>query len=427
MDVFDPFLERLSYAGLQLLINPFYYIGLIFIVLHYRKQIQWERKLFHTRLHSLLGESWRALLSGWVGGILASLILLFVGVSLDPEVVILLWVISLLLIWLRVRYMCLAYAAGVLGVLHVVLTLLPEAVELQGIGPIFKIIVSADIPSLLVIVAVLHLLEGSLIGLQGARIASPLFFEGKRGRMIGGYQLQGFWAVPLFVLVPLQGGSTSGLPWSTLFGGDLANGWSLLAFPTMIGFTELTMSRLPQDKARWSCRMLVLYGLILFVLALAAHYWSPLILIAAILGIALHEALIKYSAWNESRRSPIYVHSQRGLTVLSVIPGGPAAELGIIAGEIVHKVNGCKVHNITELHAAMNVNSAFCKLEIVNLQGEIKFLQRAIYAGEHHQLGIILAPDQNTKYYVETKEMSLYTYLRSRLTGFHSNESGKPM
>jgi hypothetical protein len=427
MDVFAQFLQRLWLAGLQLIMNPFYYIGLIFIVLHYRKQIQWERKLFHTRLHSLIGESWRALLLGWVGGIVASLVLLFVGVSLEPQVVILLWVISLLLIWIRVRYMCLAYAAGVLGITHAILAFFPEAVSLQGIGAILQIVADADIPSLLVIVAVLHLLEGGLIGWQGTRMASPLFFEGKRGRVIGGYQLQGFWAVPLFVMVPLQGGSTAALPWSTLFSGDLASGWSLLAFPAMIGFTELTLSRLPQEKARWSSNMLFLFGLILFVLAVAAHYWSPLIVVAAILCIALHELLIGYSSWNEARRSPRYVHTLRGLTVLAVIPGSPAAEMGIVAGEMLHKVNGCKVLNVTELHAAIRVNSAFCKLEVINLQGEIKFLQRAVYAGEHHQLGIILAPDQQAKYYVETKEMSLFSYLRSKLTGFHSNEAGKPM
>lgn len=62
MDVLIQLLDRLLHAVGQLFANPFYYIGVLFIVLHYRKQIQMERKLFHTRLHSLLNETWRTVL-----------------------------------------------------------------------------------------------------------------------------------------------------------------------------------------------------------------------------------------------------------------------------------------------------------------------------------------------------------------------------
>src|SRR3546814_2129717 len=41
-----------------------------------------------------------------------------------------------------------------------------------------------DIPSLIALVAVLHLVEAVLVRRQGARAASPLFFEGKRGRIV---------------------------------------------------------------------------------------------------------------------------------------------------------------------------------------------------------------------------------------------------
>ena len=49
MDVLIQLLDRLLLAVGQLFTNPFYYIGILFILLHYRKQIQMERKLFHTR------------------------------------------------------------------------------------------------------------------------------------------------------------------------------------------------------------------------------------------------------------------------------------------------------------------------------------------------------------------------------------------
>jgi hypothetical protein len=427
MDVFFQLLQHLGDAGVQLLINPFYYIAILYIVLQYRKQIQFERKLFHTRLHSLLNETWRTLLWGLVGGFAISFVMLFIGVTLGREVIALVWLVTLVMILARVRFLCLAYSAGVIGIAHVVADWIPYTSNLAGISWLLKQIANADIPSLLMFVAVLHLLEGILIGWQGARMATPLFLEGKRGKIIGGFQLQSFWPVPMFVLVPLQGASTEAIPWGTLLGAEFSSGWSLLAFPAMIGFMELTTSKLPRDQTRASSSRLILYGVLMFVLAAAAHYWSPLILVAAILSIALHEALVWYSSWYESKQKPLYVHSPRGLTVLSVIPGSPAAEMGIQTGEIIHKVNGQKINKKADLHAAMQLNAAFCKLEIVNLQGEIKFLQRALYSGEHHQLGIILAPDQEAMYVMEGKPMHLFTYLRNKLGGFRSNESGKPM
>lgn len=44
-------------------------------------------------------------------------------------------------------------------------------------------------------------------------------------------------------------------------------------------------------------------------------------------------------------------------------------------------MNGKLIHSKEQLHSALRQNSAFCKLEVQNHQGESKFLQRAIYAG----------------------------------------------
>lgn len=427
MDVLIQLSDRLLHAVGQLFMNPFYYIGILFIVLHYRKQIQMERKLFHTRLHSLLSETWRTVMWGWIGGLAASVLLLFVGVSIQAEAVLLLWVITIVLVVIRVRFLCLAYAAGILGAAQAILSWLPNAADLASSVPVLEIVANADMPSLLMIVAVLHLLEGLLTHFQGARMATPLFLEGKRGQIIGGQQLQGFWPVPLFLLVPITGGSELSLPWGTLFGANLASGWTLLAFPAMIGFTELTISKLPRQQARFSAKLLYLYGLIMLGASVAAHFWTPILIAAALLSIALHEGLIRYNQWIEDKQTPFYVHSIRGLMVLSIVPNSPAQELGIQIGEIIHKVNGHKVKTKTDMHQAMGLNSAFCKLEVLNEQGEVRFLHRAIFAGDHHQLGIILAPDQQALYFTEHRPVHLFSYLRGRITGLLSNDSTKSM
>ncbi|WP_231571071.1 PDZ domain-containing protein [Gordoniibacillus kamchatkensis] len=188
-------------------------------------------------------------------------------------------------------------------------------------------------------------------------------------------------------------------------------------------FAEVALSSSPRDKARRSSVWLACYGLTILLLALAVRFWSPLAFIASLLCIVLHETIMWYSRHVEMKRMPLYVHDERGLKVLAVLPRSAAAELGIVPGEIIHKVNGMPVRQRADLHQALRLNSAFSKLEVINLQGEIKFLSRPLFAGEHHQLGLVLAPDEQALYYVEAREPSLFGYLSRRLVGLARNPS----
>src|SRR5690606_29984166 len=114
----------------------------------------------------------------------------------------------------------------------------------------------------------------------------------------------------------------------------------------------------------------------------------------------------------EATRVPLYVNDTRGLRILGIVPGTPAETMGLAAGEILHKVNGVRVRTKEELYEALVLNPAFCKLELLNLDGELKFAQRARYAGEHHQLGVILAPDEQANYYADNGPLSLLKLLR---------------
>lgn len=413
-------LWRVVDALLQLLTQPFLYIAVFFIVLQYRRQVMLERKLFHVRMHSLGGQIIRTLVGGLLAGLGISLVTVFLGMELSTTGIGIIWCVSILLLLFRVRYLCLAYAVGILGVLQFGLSWFPDWTLPGYSGTIVQELRQMNIPALVALVALLHFAEALLVRIQGAKFAGPLFFSGKRGKLVGGYQMQSFWPIPLFLMIPAQ---TAGsiLPWTPFFGGDgWANGWTLLAFPVVIGFTEMTQSRLPQEKARLSSSWLFGYSLILLVLAMAAKLWSPLMLVAALAAVLLHEALVWYSAEEETKRSPLFVHDGRGMHILAVLPNSPAEELGLQAGEIIHKVNGIRVRTKEELHQALRLNPAFCKLEVLNLAGETKFAQRAIFAGEHHQLGVVLAPDQDAAYYVEMKPVSIYRMLRMKLSGFSS-------
>ncbi|GIP41013.1 cell division topological determinant MinJ [Paenibacillus sp. J31TS4] len=402
--------------------NPFYYISILIIVLQIRRQIKLERKLFHTRLHSLLGETWRVWLAGLAAGAAASVLLVLLGANLPAGAVWYLWAIALLLMLIRVRYLCIAYAAGVLGILKAAAVWMPQLAEERSTAWLFEPLASMELASLLMLVGVLHLAEGLLVRWQGARLATPVFFESKRGKLVGGYLMQGFWPLPLFLLTPAGGDGSFALSWAPMLasGADTA-GWGLAALPAMLGFSTYTLSRMPAAKAKANAGLLAGYGLVIMGAAVVAHYWSPFLLIASVLAIGLHEAMILYTSWQEEQAKPYFVHDDRGLFIQAVLPNSPAAAMGLQPGEVIHKVNQVPVRTKEQLHLAMQRNPAYCKLEVLNLEGHSKFAGHALYANEHHQLGILLAPDDKALYYLSTRPVSFLSYLRGKLSGVKEN------
>lgn len=393
-------------ACLYLLLQPFYYISILIVALGYRRQMLLERKLFHTRMHSWAAETWRVVWSGLLAGMALSALGMFISVHLNPTSIVCLWIATLLLMLVRVRYLCLAYSVGLLGVVQFFLNIESGWQPGGALGTSVAAIRGLDIPALLVLVAVLHVAEALLVRWQGGKAATPLFVEGKRGRLVGGYRMEDLWPIPLLLLVPAQGGFV--LPWTPLFGGDAGTGYMLAALPVLMGFSSVTLGQLPRQKAVLTSNRLLLYSVALLLLSLLAAWWGPLILLAALFSFLAHEALIWYGNIEESRLSPMFVHPEQGMRVLAVLPDSPATAMGILPGEAIYRVNGMVVNSRAELHQALRINSAFCKLEVRNLQGESKFVQRGMYDGDHHQLGVVLAPDADAGWAVSIQPASIY-------------------
>lgn len=380
MDFTIIWLEQLGAALLQLALNPFYYIGLLLVVLLYRRQVALERKLFAVRLHAASTQFFYALMWGWIGGIVISLGVVGTGIVLNVSTIVWIWAVTIILLLFRIRFACLAYAAGIIGILHAVLEAIPGMSEIELLEPILTSLSEVHPPSLFALVALLHLVEALLVRFHGARTATPLFVEGKRGKVVGAYHLQGFWAVPLFLVVPFTSGiGAEGLPWPMFFGGsEWSAGWSMLAFPALIGFSQMTITELPEQNARRSAKLLFGFSIVIAILAVAAEYWSIVTIAAGVISIGLHEVILLYSSMRERNGSPFFVNASKGLKLLAVVPGSPAANLGITCGEIILKANGFAVNSKEELHAALRTNTAFCKLEVLNLEGQNKFRKSVV-------------------------------------------------
>ncbi len=413
----DPLWEGLhaaGQAGLGLLTLPYLYVAIVLAWWHATRETALQRKMFHVRLYGALSVTLKRVGAGVLVGVALSAASLATGAALTLETLVCVWAAMLILALFRLRYICLAYAAGALGVLQAALSVMEDGVGPEWIDQIVRAIDQIDVPGLLLLAGLLHLAEGLLVRLQGAKTAVPLFLEGKRGKPVGAYSMSGVWPIPLVWLVPAAGTSGFTLPWTPWFGGGGGDAllWSLTAFPVLIGFSERTTTYWPEQKARVSGYLLMVYGAVIALLAAGSVYWAPLAVVASVLAFVLHEGLLWISRFREAGRQPLYAQDGSGVRILAVLPGSPAAEMGLMAGETILKVNGRATRTKEELYAALQRQSAFSKMEAANREGHVKFLQRARYAGEHYQLGLILAPDDAAEFVAAPRAASLWQNLR---------------
>ncbi|WP_202079303.1 PDZ domain-containing protein [Caldalkalibacillus salinus] len=417
MEVWMQWITAMWYGIPAFFINPFPYLLLLIICMQWKRQVDMERKLFSARLHTVSEGVLQSVFYGILGGLLASSAFIGLGVIFSMDTFIALWIVALVLMLFQVRYLCFAYSGAIVGLFALIATWFPQGLEVTWLQPLWTILLDIHIPSLFAIVGILHLAEALLIYLNGANRATPVFIQSKRGRIVGAYHIQQIWFVPVFAVF----GASDGLP--SLFEGwpllQTSVGWtsySLLLLPAVLGFSEQAISSTPQQKANTNAKYLFFYSMALLALVFGAVYLSEWFLVlAALFSFLGHEAILFYSRWKEQEVAPTFVHTNDGLRILAVIPGTPAERMGLKIGELIYKVNGQRVHERKDLYEAMQSNMAFCKLEVIDEQSMIRFAKSSIYEEDHHQLGIILAPDEEVPFYMGRQDVSLGQLLRNRL------------
>lgn len=406
----------IAYGFAAFFLNPVFYLFLVFIYLHYRRQMNLERQLFAVRIQSPLLQTIRSVGMGLVGGLTISVLSAGLGIVVQAQDLWILWGLALIMALIRLRFLCFAYAAGLLALLHEAAQLMPGLTDVSGLGPVWTMLLQAKPLPLLALVAIMHLGEAILVRWNGGRDASPLFVESQRGRIVGAYLLHSFWLTPLVLFVQMEPGALTGAlyPGWPYFWPE-ASSFGLLLLPTVTGFSDMTQTMTPLRKAEHISKQLALYAVVLLVLTALAVWMPPLVVLAALFALFGHEALFFWSQFQERQRSPYFIQSARGVKVMAVIPGTRAEEIGIQPGEVIVKVNGIGVRSKEDLYPALQANSAFCKMEVLTHGGELKFVQCAVYAGNHHQLGIIVVPDASTQSFVDVKHASVVQLIKQKL------------
>ncbi|MEN6462320.1 MAG: PDZ domain-containing protein [Syntrophomonas sp.] len=385
------------------------YMGLFLLVVwQYRRLYKMSASLFELKSNVYLRSALVSTLLGLLGCVLGSLLLVLLGIDLSNIAIGKLWLVAIVLMFLHPRFLCFAYAAGVLAICNLI-TGFPQL----------------SIPQLMGLVAVLHMVESLLILLNGHLSPVPVYIKGNNA-VRGGFNLQKFWPIPLVALVSAQAAYGPGginMPdwWPLLkdysqFTGNQT--YNLLPVLAVLGYGEITTTRSPVARTRKSAWHLFLFSLLLLILTVMASRWSSLIWVTALFSPMGHEFVIWLGMREETNRQPIYIKPPAGVMILDVLPGTAAAKSNLQSRDIILCINGEQVYNYYNLQELLNYERGSARLEILR-NGRTLHISFHYRSGE--DTGIIPVPEENASKYLVVNQDSIFTIARKlwqRLTAW---------
>jgi hypothetical protein len=371
--------------------NPlFYYLFFLAAVLGVAR-VKRERRNFHVRAQDAYFELRQLLPLGILLGIVASIVTITAGLVIPLGAVLLFVLFSFLLsATTKIRVISPAYIIGVS--FFALIFLAGKTLPIAFFSHAFVDLDDKIYPAIGIFLSILIIIEGILIVRNGSKATSPKLLKSKRGQWVGIHEAKRIWAVPMFLLIP---GESLSLPfdWWPLFsiGGET---YSLLLVPFAIGFHQQIQAHLPKEAVQRLGIKVIQLGVVTTILAIIG-FWFPLVTIIVVaLTMIGRETITIQQRMSEEKSSVYFSKRDNGLMILGVLPDSPAEKMGLKVGELITKVNGTIVYNETLFYEGLVRNRAQCKLEVIDVNGQIRFVGRALYEGEHHELGVLFVSDQ---------------------------------
>ncbi|WP_042142686.1 PDZ domain-containing protein [Paucisalibacillus sp. EB02] len=371
----------------KLFLNPLLYWSVIFIILIGIRRIKQERRYFGTKVFDVLSE-WK---DTWgfsvIIGIFYSIVIIGIGMVISYEAIIILSIVTILLtLTFRFTMLSPSYTIGITIIILLLSPSLSEYLPIHG---------EINLSTLAILLALFLFVEAHFLSRIRQNETFPALVLGERGSWIGRHWIKKFSIIPLFTLVPSGLIEPFAAYWPFLsIGGD---DYALVLIPFVLGFEFPVRGSMPYKVANRLAMKLLGLAVIVLAIAIGSIFISWLTIVAVVVAIFGREFINYRFRTEDHARRPFFNHTHDGLKVLSVIPGSPADRLNILIGEIITKVNGHKIHSEEELYVALQQTGSFFKVELFDNNGEIRFVQSAMYEGDHHELGLIFTSEPYRK------------------------------
>lgn len=374
----------------MLLYSPVFWLAVAVVFLQARQRARQKQELFQLRREPLAAVVLATVAAGLAGGILASVLLVLLGITMERIGLQYLWLTALLLLLVRQRFLCFAYGGGILAASNC----------LWGWPQL-------DSAQLLATVAVLHCTEAFLVLTTGHLNALPLYVQDARGQICGGFLLQMMWPLPLALLLALPGTAVQPqagflfMPewWPVLPLGQqsvLTGLYLLTPALAALGYSDLAVTHRIREKTRLSALLLLGYSLVLLVLVLLTRHSAAGLLLPALFAPLGHEAVIWYGRQQERRGAGRFRAPERGVLVLDVQHGSPAARAGLRCEDWIYQLAGRPVQDRQQFLRQQYQLPASVQVGYVR-RGRSRHCRMQM--GRWSQPGIITAPDSQCALY----------------------------
>ncbi|QEK11556.1 PDZ domain-containing protein [Crassaminicella thermophila] len=400
-----PFLELLKMALLTvftIFANPLFWMVIFLVAVQYRKLNKMRIRVL-GKGSSLKDMIFSAIKAGLLGGIIGSILIMILGITIDASDFHFILPLAILLMLIDIRYICFSYSGGLLALSSLIL----------GFPKL-------NVSSIIAIVAILHMIESILIYFDGYKYAMPMFVEDKRYGVVGAFTLQRFWPIPFTVLLlaigPLQGGEEINLPnWWPLFKAsiDVNNiPLQISCIVAALGYGDVARSTTPKEKSKTSAKRLFFYSLILLSLSIISTKVYFFKFIAALFAPLAHEYLIIYGQREEKKAIPIFRRHSMGVTVLDV-ENGVGNNIGLEPGDVIIKINNQLVSDPLDIQEVLKYYPPYIWIDVIDIKGNIRKLEYKDYKRGINSLGIVVVPkDSNVVFDLESSYSIIEKFLK---------------
>ncbi|WP_298842364.1 PDZ domain-containing protein [Clostridium sp.] len=337
---------------------------------------------------------------GIFAGVAASLIFTFTGLVFDENSKIyLLFMVSLFFMAVKPRYICFSYSGAVLGIASLLFKYASNILNMPQLD-----IINIDVLTLMTLVGILHVIEGSLVMIDGSRGAIPVFTN-RDNKIIGGFALKRYWALPVALLILLSATSSNLVAgqnvmipeWTHLIKGDILDRIvknsviASIALYGVIGYSSITFTKSKRAKTLTSGALIMAYGLLLTAVAQLAVLGTVYQFFVLIFAAVVHEGMLRLEKHMEFTNRPKFSSSDEGIMVLAVAPRSPAFQMGIESGDLIVELNGKAIEAEEEIFNIIKGNFSSLSLKIKKPFGDLKNVKYS-NMDENRRLGIVIVP-----------------------------------
>ena len=332
---------------------------------------------------------------GIIAGAIVSILLSSFGVIFTENSGIeVMFMISVLLLFIKKRYMGFAYSGAILGAISIFSNILAELTKTESY-------INVNILVLMTFVGIIHVVEGILIMFDGGRGAIPVFTN-KDNKIIGGFAYNRYWALPVALFIAITSNissvSTSDVAtpdWWPIINRSgallLLSSAIIASIPLygVIGYNSVSFTKEKNKKPIYSGVGILIYGVLLTLIAQLSNFGIVGQIIGVIFAPLGYELMLKIQNKFEESGKYLYVTDDDGVAVLEVAPNSPAFESGVRRGDKILEVNKNKV--ISEVEIFKEVRESFSEIpfKIKKISGEIVDLN---IKPKNKRIGMLLVP-----------------------------------